>query len=96
MAKRVIKRRTGELLYVGERQKFTGNCNCCGKKGHKEAQCFAKKRGEPKKVQNQGNSPPSMNHTESTNTVEDMFAGMSYCVEIKEKVTYVQVSTRNG
>ena len=72
---------------TGERQKFTGNCNWCGKKGHKEAQCFAKKRGEPKTVQNQGNAPPSTNNTESTNTVEDMFAGMTHCVEINEAST---------
>lgn len=43
---------TGERLSgfaaVLDKPRFEGNCNWCGKKGHKESECFAKQRGKPK------------------------------------------------
>ena len=57
--------------------KFTGKCNWCGKPGHKEHYCFAKKRGEPRKVQNNDNNNGRANANttqNSTDAVEEMFS----------------------
>ena len=67
-----------------ERVRFTGTCNWCGKQGHKEKYCFAKKRGEPRTVGGNTNRNETANSTESTEKVDDMFAGMVFCQEINE------------
>ncbi len=40
----------------GTKKKFKGTCNWCGKVGHKEKQCFVKKRGEPRAVPEKSNN----------------------------------------
>ena len=69
---------------ASDRNRFTGNCGWCGRQGHKEKWCFAKKRGEPRTVGNGNNENQTVNSTESTNNVEDIFAGMVFCPEINE------------
>ena len=71
--------------------KFTGKCNWCGKTGHREKHCYAKKRGEPRSNQNGGNNygGTSANNVQNntTDSVDNMFAGMTYCQFISEANT---------
>ena len=71
--------------------KFTGKCGWCGKTGHRERHCFAKRRGEPRTNTNGGNNygGSSANNVQNstTDSVDDMFAGMTYCQFISETNT---------
>ena len=69
---------------------YTGKYGWCQKPGHKEEQCFRKKRVVPRTSNSGSNYGNSVNNT--TDDVSDMFAGMTYC-QVAASATVVEKST---
>jgi len=67
--------------------RFTGEYNWCQKTGHKDHNCFNKKRGKlriPSNSSGGNNDGTSANDVQNyTDSVSDMFAGMTHCQAAK-------------